>query len=706
MATGRDAARGSRPHPPPRDSWMIESTRFDVDSRYRLRSSIGTGAYGVVASAEDAETRRMVALKKIFNPFRHAVACKRALREIRISRSMNHENILGLRDLPPPNDFASFQDLYIVTDLMDTDLYQVIISPQPLANEHVQFFVYQLLRGLKYLHSAGVIHRDIKPNNLLVNADCDLKIADFGLARCVEDEAADTDAPSLDQHMTEYVATRWYRAPELLLSAGNYGKEVDTWAVGCVLAELLRRRPLFPGRDHLHQLQLIFRVLGKPRMEDVPYVTNHGARNFLNSLPNSAGIAAAELVPHGTDPNAIHLLGQLLRVNPADRISVEDALKHPYFSKLHDPTDEPVAASKCSCADFETTQLTTMELKAVMYDEIRRVHPELPERPPFARVDVSASVRAPAAPPKAAPAATAAPSATGAAGAGAAGAGREGGDGGARPASISEEKHDPPLSGRIRPRTQVVTATTATPMTATGGMALESSATSAVALRSGDGLDGDGKHPEASAATMGASRGHGGGEAKGGDGVGAAYTHAGAPEAGVASHGLQGVPAAHQFVPAPAQFVHPYYGHPGAHGFAPGAGAMPARPFSVPAASDWVGAGGGAPGFAPPWAQGAPGDAAAAAAAAAAAGASMMASWHSGFPQPMMPAQAGGQVEADTTAVPRGPRRRSRDTETPSSGEEADARVRAKGAGGGPLPAPVGSAGTEELQPRRRRRGK
>jgi mitogen-activated protein kinase 7 len=124
---------------------------------------------------------------------------------------------------------------------MEADLHQIIRSEQPLTDAHFQYFIYQLCRGLKFIHSANVLHRDLKPGNLLVNADCELKICDFGLARGL--------SGSTEGFMTEYVATRWYRAPEIMLSFKSYTKAIDMWSVGCIFAELLGNKPLFKGRD-------------------------------------------------------------------------------------------------------------------------------------------------------------------------------------------------------------------------------------------------------------------------------------------------------------------------------------------------------------------------------------------------------------------------------------------------------------------------
>lgn len=185
-----------------------------------------------------------------------------------------------------PTSVSGYEDVYIVSDLMETDLHRIIYSKQDLTDDHVQYFIYQVLRSLKYMHSANVLHRDLKPSNLLLNSNCDLKVCDFGLARCgaaccrSERRPGGRDgrralvapaphhrlpllpSPSRgtsdeeNQGLTEYVVTRWYRAPEIMLSCRVYTNAIDVWSVGCILAELLGRKPLFPGDDYIHQLQV------------------------------------------------------------------------------------------------------------------------------------------------------------------------------------------------------------------------------------------------------------------------------------------------------------------------------------------------------------------------------------------------------------------------------------------------------------------
>ncbi|KAM7437231.1 MAP kinase [Porites harrisoni] len=217
----------------------LNRTIWEVPEKYKDLSPIGTGAYGQVCSATNVETGEQVAIKKLSRPFQTTMHAKRSFRELKLLRHMNHENVIGLLDVfTPDTSFDEFKDVYMVTALMGADLNS-ILKCQKLTDEHVQFLVYQILRGLKYVHSAGVIHRDLKPSNIAVNEDCELKILDFGLARMAEEE------------MTGYVATRWYRAPEIMLNWMHYNKTVDIWSVGCIMAELLTSKTLFPGNDHI-----------------------------------------------------------------------------------------------------------------------------------------------------------------------------------------------------------------------------------------------------------------------------------------------------------------------------------------------------------------------------------------------------------------------------------------------------------------------
>ncbi|KAH0835865.1 kinase-like domain-containing protein [Lanmaoa asiatica] len=289
---------------------------FIVDTSYRVLEVIGEGAYGIVCSAVHQPSQRKVAIKRI-TPFDHSMFCLRTLREIKLLRHFRHENIISILDILQPPSFELFRDVYLVQELMETDLHRVIRT-QRLSDDHCQYFIYQTLRALKALHSADVLHRDLKPSNLLLNANCDLKLCDFGLARSARPPP--NVANDSSTFMTEYVATRWYRAPEVMLTFKEYTRAIDMWSVGCVLAEMLSGKPMFPGRDfeehgepillpcivaanhtpictHLpqsssedhDQLSLILDVLGTPSIDDFYAISSPRSREYIRALPFRKG---------------------------------------------------------------------------------------------------------------------------------------------------------------------------------------------------------------------------------------------------------------------------------------------------------------------------------------------------------------------------------------------------------------------------------
>lgn len=345
----------------------IESLNAETQGRYIFIKLIGQGSYGVVFSAQNRYTGQPVAVKRIQQIFRSIADSKRILREIKILSHLKHDNITNILDVSAFPDFSKFQALVVAIDLMETDLTHVIRNNPQLNSDHHRYFVYQILRGLKYIHSANVIHRDLKPSNLLVNSDCDLKICDFGLAR-VPGQQEKTE------FLSEYVATRWYRAPEVLLNYANYGSAIDVWSVGCILAELILRKPLFMGKNTLEQLMLINEVLGTPTDDDLRDCTNTKARDFMNSLPKKPGIPFSNIFKN-SPPEAIDLVAKMLTWDPTKRITVEQALEHPFVAKLHDPFDEPVTFP-LDGFEFERNDITMQELKTFMWNEVIKYHPE------------------------------------------------------------------------------------------------------------------------------------------------------------------------------------------------------------------------------------------------------------------------------------------------------------------------------------------
>ncbi|XP_057981075.1 mitogen-activated protein kinase 7-like [Malania oleifera] len=272
MATMVDPPNGIKPQG--KHCFRLWQTLFEIDTKYVLIQPVGKGSYGIVCSSFNTETNGIVAIKKIKNVFESQIDALRMLREMILLRHIKHENVIALKDVMMPTHRKNFMDVYLVYELVDTDLHCVIRFSQPLSRDHCQFFLCQLLRGLRYLHSANILHRDLKPGNILINANCDLKICDFGLAHTSRGDG---------EFMTEYVVTRWYRAPELLLGSDTYGASIDVWSVGCIFAEILGRKPIFPGTDCFDQLKLIISVLGSRLEADLAFIVNPKARTFISS---------------------------------------------------------------------------------------------------------------------------------------------------------------------------------------------------------------------------------------------------------------------------------------------------------------------------------------------------------------------------------------------------------------------------------------
>ncbi|KAK4283622.1 hypothetical protein QN277_000552 [Acacia crassicarpa] len=347
-------------------------TEYGEGSRYRIEEVIGKGSYGVVCSALDTHTGEKVAIKKINDIFEHVSDATRILREIKLLRLLRHPDIVEIKHILLPPSRREFKDIYVVFELMESDLHQVIKANDDLTPEHYQFFLYQLLRGLKYIHTANVFHRDLKPKNILANADCKLKICDFGLAR-----VAFNDTPTAI-FWTDYVATRWYRAPELCGSFfSKYTPAIDIWSIGCIFAELLTGKPLFPGKNVVHQLDLMTELLGTPSLEAIARIRNEKARRYLSSMRKKKPVPFSQKFPNA-DPLALRLLERMLAFDPKDRPNAEEALADPYFKGLakveREPSAHPVSKMEF---EFERRRITKEDIRELIYREILEYHPKM-----------------------------------------------------------------------------------------------------------------------------------------------------------------------------------------------------------------------------------------------------------------------------------------------------------------------------------------
>jgi len=344
--------------------YCVNGEKFVLYGKYLPTRIIGCGAYASVCAAINKKTGKTVAIKKNKGVFRKLKDAKRILREIKLMSFFDHDDIVGIIDVivPPEHEMEAFQDVYLVLQKMETTLAKVIRSAK-LTNRHLQYLVYQMLRGLKYIHSAGVIHRDLKPENILVNSsDCNLKITDFGLSRgvCKEEE----------NDLTEYVVTRWYRAPEVMCSAKQYDAEVDVWSAGCIFAEMMIRKPIFPGGNHLEQLRIIFEILGTPSPNNQHWIKTPEAKEWVQQMTPRRGYNLGKIFTQAT-PEALDLITGMLQLDPTKRISVNDTLAHPYFSGLHNPAKEVTCEKFDISFEFEAKINSKFGVRHMMYEELR-----------------------------------------------------------------------------------------------------------------------------------------------------------------------------------------------------------------------------------------------------------------------------------------------------------------------------------------------
>ena len=352
---------------------MSEEIESHVLRKYEMQQKLGKGAYGIVWKAIDKRTRSVVAVKKIFDAFQNATDAQRTFREIMFLQELTgHDNIIRLTDvLRAEND----KDIYLVFDYMETDLHAVIRA-NILEEVHKQFIIFQAMRALKYMHSGQLIHRDLKPSNLLLNSECHLKVADFGLARSIS-----TQEEGGSQVLTDYVATRWYRAPEILLGSTKYSKAVDMWSMGCIVGELVNGKPIFPGTSTLNQLDRILELTGRPSKDDIESIQSSLAPTMLDSLPSVRTRSFHAFFPSASD-SVLSLLRGLLQFNPNKRLSAEEALAHPFLSQFHNSEDEPVCPQPISICIDDDRKFSIREYRDRLYSDIQRKRKEIRRRAP------------------------------------------------------------------------------------------------------------------------------------------------------------------------------------------------------------------------------------------------------------------------------------------------------------------------------------
>eukprot|EP00743_Colponemidia_sp_Colp-15_P002038 GILK01002212.1.p1 GENE.GILK01002212.1~~GILK01002212.1.p1 ORF type:complete len:462 (+),score=40.00 GILK01002212.1:175-1560(+) len=295
-------------------------------NRYKTSKVIGDGTYGSVVRGVNRQTGEVVAIKKMKKKFYSWEECM-SLREVKSLRKLNHPNIVKLKEVIREAD-----ELHFIFEHLDHNLYQLMKERQKLFPEaKIRNYMYQTFQALAYMHKHGFFHRDLKPENLLVSKDT-VKIADFGLAREIRSRPPFTD----------YVSTRWYRAPEVLLRSTNYNSPIDTWAMGCIMAELYTLRPLFPGSSETDQMYKICSVLGTPAQSAWPEGYRLAAQIGFR-YPQFVATSFSQLIPNAS-PEALALMTELMRYDPNKRPTASAALQHPYFA-AHIPVPRGITPS-------------------------------------------------------------------------------------------------------------------------------------------------------------------------------------------------------------------------------------------------------------------------------------------------------------------------------------------------------------------------
>lgn len=395
---------------------------------YKLVRLIGRGSYGEVWEAYDHLRKRQVAVKKVGKLFQSETDTKRTLRELAIMARLQHNNIVRLLDIPRIRDPRTFTEVFLVMEMCTSDLQKLIRTGATLLEIHVVALLYNLLLGLRYLHSAGVYHRDLKPANCLVNADCTVKICDFNLAcldpNCpgeVETQSPshasqddtkiyesddETNKPSMckQRSLTKHVASRWYRAPELILVQPNYTEAIDIWAAGCIFGELLtlleggisnsERRALFPGAScfplspnaahagdimyHVkaanEQLNMIFNLIGTPDYEDLKNLDSYEAKRYVESFGRRGGDGLCAHYPHIKNQALLQILEDMLDFNPQGRPPAAQLLCSVVFDEVRMPSLEIPATTRVLLNFDDGSKLNEASLRRHFCDEIGRFH--------------------------------------------------------------------------------------------------------------------------------------------------------------------------------------------------------------------------------------------------------------------------------------------------------------------------------------------
>jgi len=384
-------------------SWVKAAWR--LPSQYRLDEVIGSGSCGSVRAAYDSSLKRRVAVKRMGRVSHNLADCKRILREIAILSELRHSGIVHFHGIHVAPDPRTFDTVFVIMELCDSDLRRLCRSNVELGPAHVATLLYGLVTGLGYVHSAGICHRDLKPENCLVNEDCSVKICDFGQAQAASGEIPALCKESCNMAPRSMAAcglpgvladvTPWYCAPEILLHQTSCTEAVDIWSLGCIFAELLGilesskvedRGPLFPGLlgfMPMHgparnlggcgQLEMIFDIIGTPLEADIAELDQPRAQDLVRSLEHRHGEGLQRKFPR-SGSTAVGLLEKMLRFSPRNRIAASEALDHPMFAEVRDRSKEVMANKRIQLSLEKGDSMDEFTMRRLFLDQVVQQH--------------------------------------------------------------------------------------------------------------------------------------------------------------------------------------------------------------------------------------------------------------------------------------------------------------------------------------------
>lgn len=336
--------------------FTVASTEFIIDDRYEFLKSLGSHRMGICIQAKDKNNNQLVSISKLNNLFSDLYDTLTIIKTLKLLRFLTHDNILSYQSILFPSSL-NYSHIYAIQPYMQTSLFSIIRSNQSLTEEHLQYLMYQILLGLQYIHSGNIVHNDIKPANILINSDCSIRITGFEEAKGINYEIG----------MEDYVRNRWYASPEVIANGKEINCQADIWGAGCILAEMIGRKPLFMGCNAMELVRYFVNVLGTPSEEDMMFLRDERARSYIVSLPHVPKVNWNSMFPQAGN-ECLDLLDKMLSFNPRNRLKAEECLKHSFFRSLYISSDIKSCASSFDWS-FENISPSDAIYKSIIHEE-------------------------------------------------------------------------------------------------------------------------------------------------------------------------------------------------------------------------------------------------------------------------------------------------------------------------------------------------